>query len=263
MSLDLMEFNFTHTSEFELLSKWKAICENYSQLHEQSYIYYKRLNNGLMIPIITLSTCGGSINVILSLQHAQWYYQLCMGFFGLFVGLLSGIYNCLNVPEYQEKHDIFSHSFDQLARTIDMELVLFVSKNDTYSSLQEFIKIVKSNLDKLTENAPSIPEFILVKMNEKTIEIVEHSIWGSYRSRYTSSISNTNPSVSNTNPSVSKDAMNHINKIESTRDRNRRDSRKLLRDSILNPRRSIDCSQIVINNKHENSFKIISDISDI
>ena len=151
-------------NELQLLSKWKDICDNYKHLHEESYAYFFRLNNGLMIPIITLSTCSGSISIIFSLQESAWYFQLIAGVFGLSVGLLSGIYNFLSVPEFQEKHYIYAVNFDQLARTIDMELVLYKSSNKTYASLPEFIKIVKTNLDRLIENAPSIPEHILKGM---------------------------------------------------------------------------------------------------
>lgn len=153
--------------ELQLLSRWKDICDNYKHLHEESYAYFFRLNNGLMIPIITLSTCSGSISIIFSLQESAWYFQLIAGVLGLSVGLLSGIYNFLGVPEYQEKHDIFAVNFDQLARTIDMELVLYRSSNKMYASLPEFVKFVKTNLDRLIENAPPIPEHIMKGMETR------------------------------------------------------------------------------------------------
>ena len=151
-------------TELELLTRWKSISDNYKHLHEESYSYFFRLNNGLMIPIIALSTCSGGINVIFSFQETTWYIQLITGIFGFSVAMLSSVYNFLNVPEYQEKHDMYSVHFDQLSRTIDMELVLYASKSKTYASLPEFIKIVKTNMDRLIENAPPIPKHILDKL---------------------------------------------------------------------------------------------------
>ena len=230
-------------NELQLLSKWKDICDHYKHLHEESYAYYFRLNNGLMIPIITLSTCSGSISIIFSLQESAWYFQLIAGVFGLSVGLLSGIYNFLSVPEFQEKHDIYAVNFDQLARTIDMELVLYKSSNKTYASLPEFIKIVKTNLDRLIENAPSIPEHIMKKMDIRcaTKELI---IGGDTEdtepspqtevTEYIDKRSSTDLEASDISITFS-DVSEDIKRFESHKSFNgkRRNSRLLLRDSIL------------------------------
>ena len=209
-------------NELELLTRWKSISDNYKRLHEESYSYFFRLNNGLMIPIIALSTCSGGINVIFSFQETTWYIQLITGIFGFSVAMLSSVYNFLNVPEYQEKHDMYSVHFDQLSRTIDMELVLYASKSKTYASLPEFIKIVKTNMDRLIENAPPIPKHILDRLIIKDIHVSqtnsyenktfstplpsnEHSIYPPSKLAIPNELSTSFPLTSTSSESQSKD----------------------------------------------------------
>lgn len=56
-----------------------------------------------------------------------------------------------------------------------MELVLFKNDSKTYNSLGEFIKIVKTELDKLIDNGPFIPSHIVGVTSECSIgEQIQH-----------------------------------------------------------------------------------------
>ena len=122
-----------------------------------------------MISIITFSTSGGTLNVLMSFGTSKWYIQLVVGFFGLLTAILSAVHNFLDVPESQERHNMYSSGFGQIVRAIDMEIVLANTKNESYASLGEFIKIIKNDIDRLISNAPPIPEHLLDETTILTI----------------------------------------------------------------------------------------------
>ena len=166
--------------EIHLLKRWKNITNSFETLHQNSYEYYKKINYGLMIPVILLTTISGIFNMVLSFNTTDcsddindFPLQIMLSSFSLTAGALTTLYNFLNVPTYQESHNMHSSEFNKLYREIEMELVLYQSSNKTYTSLAEFIKITKTNLDRLIENAPPIPTFILSKHFKKDIN--EHN----------------------------------------------------------------------------------------
>lgn len=157
--------------EIHLLREWKEFTKKYEWLHFKSYTYFKYINYGLMIPIIILTSVSGSANIILSSVSSDDcntkgvdHPQLIVGFTTIIAAIMTTIYNFMKVPEFQQRHLTHSSDFNKLSREIEMELVLFETKYKTYTSLEEFIKMMRTRLDRFIENAPPIPNKVLKEL---------------------------------------------------------------------------------------------------
>lgn len=163
------------STELELLGRWFEICNNYSHLHHLSFEYYRKVNYFMMLPIMLITTVTGSFNLVLSFYPTLIYIQIVLGVLGLFAGMISSMYNFLEIPQLQEKHNLHSSQFEKYGRTIEMELVLYKNKSKTYASLAEFIKIIKAEIDHLVDNGPFIPAHILqnnsLSINEQKLSL--------------------------------------------------------------------------------------------
>ena len=169
ISTELQTFEKRLTmKEITLLREWNEFTKTYELLHFKSYTYFKYINYGLMIPIIILTSMSGSANIILSAisssdchKNNVDYPQLVVGFTTIIAAILTTIYNFVKVPEFQQRHLTHSSDFNKLSREIEMELVLFETTHKTYSSLEEFIKTMRTRLDRFIESAPPIPNKVL------------------------------------------------------------------------------------------------------
>lgn len=168
VTTELQPFENLTMKEITLLREWNAFTKTYELLHFKAYTYFKYINYGLMIPIIILTSMSGSANIILSAissssckQEGVDYPHLMVGFSTIIAAILTTIYNFVKVPEFQQRHLTHSSDFNTLSRQIEMELVLFESTHNTYSSLEEFIKTMRTRLDRLVENAPPIPSKVI------------------------------------------------------------------------------------------------------
>lgn len=160
--------------EITLLREWNDFTKTYELLHFKSYTYFRYINYGLMIPIIILTSMSGSANIILSAisssdckKDSVDYPQLVVGFTTIIAAMLTTIYNFMKVPEFQQRHLTHSSDFNKLSREIEMELVLFESTHKTYSSLEEFIKTMRTRLDRFIESAPPIPNKVMISFCSK------------------------------------------------------------------------------------------------
>ena len=175
-SHEFVPISLMSQNETELLKRWFEVCTNYSALHYTAFCYYKKLNYAMMIPIMILTTFSGTFNMIISFHSSTIYFNLILGILGLLSGMLSSIYNFLEIPHLQEQHSMYSTHFEKFARTIEMELVLFKNDTKTYNSLGEFVKIIKTEIDILIDNGPYIPHHIVSCDNFNTQNISKCSL---------------------------------------------------------------------------------------
>jgi hypothetical protein len=167
--------------EEKLLAKWadKAAC--YRWLHDASENKYSRLNMFVTIPVIVLSTLTGTANFGLgsmvpsSLQGAA---QLGIGGFSLITGIISTVANYLRYAQRMEAHRGAAISWGKLYRKISVELAL---ARPIREKCMDFILVCRSEMDRLTEQSPTIPEDILKKFknefDEKQVELTDPIKW--------------------------------------------------------------------------------------
>lgn len=196
----LCKMNMSTAKEIKLLQDWRMFTQKYEWLHLKSYSHFKFLNYGIMIPIIILTSISGSANIILSSGMSSNngcnspegidYPQLVVGFMTISAAILTTIYNFMKIPELQQKHFTHTSGFNKLTREIEMELVLYETTHKTYSSLEEFIKAMRTTLDRYIDSAPSIPGKILRSLPKFHSEVYGMSIINN-RSMVTSQIIST------------------------------------------------------------------------
>lgn len=148
-------------SEEELLAKWadKATC--YRWMHDKAEKMYSRLNMIMTIPVIVLSTLTGTANFGMSStvpKEMQTYAQLGIGGVSLITGIISTVANFLRYAQGMEAHRGAAISWGKLYRKISVELSLPRTQREPS---MDFLLVCRSELDRLIEQSPSIPDSII------------------------------------------------------------------------------------------------------
>jgi hypothetical protein len=165
--------------EEKLLAKWadKAAC--YRWLHDESEKKYSRLNMILTIPVIVLSTLTGTANFGLASMvptNVQNLAQVGIGGVTLFTGIVSTVANYLRYAQRMEAHRGAAISWGKLYRKISVELAL---ARHLRESCMEFLLVCRSELDRLTEQSPTIPDDVVVmfKSSFPSVELTDSIVW--------------------------------------------------------------------------------------
>ena len=150
-----------HTQQELILKQWSEIGSSYRYLHDRSFLKFNKQNMGFAIPVIVISTVTGTANFAQGSfpVAAQPYVPAVIGFFNLLAGLLTTISQFLRVSELLEGHRAASIAYSKFSRNIAVELSLPVSQR-SMSGL-DFINSCRSELDRLIEQSPNIPEEIV------------------------------------------------------------------------------------------------------
>ena len=159
--------------EEKLLAKWadKAAC--YRWLHDAAEKKYSRRNMWVTIPVIVLSTLTGTANFGLGSTvpaALQTIAQLTIGGVSVLTGIISTVANFLRYAQKMESHRGASISWGKLYRKISVELSLGRPQRE---ACMDFILVCRSELDRLTEQSPSIPEKILKSFRAEFTDKVE------------------------------------------------------------------------------------------
>ena len=167
--------------EEKLLAKWadKAAC--YRWLHDESEKKYSRLNMVVTLPVIVLSTLTGTANFGLGSTvpaNFQTSAQLTIGGFSLVTGIISTIANYLRYAQKMEAHRGAAISWGKLYRKISVELSLGRAQREP---CMDFILVCRSELDRLTEQSPMIPDDILAifkkEFTQDEVPLTDHVKW--------------------------------------------------------------------------------------
>lgn len=164
----------------EIFADWADIAACYRLLHDWSQKKYHRLNLGLSIPVILLTTLTGSANLSVSSvtgddKDSQKFSNLVIGGISIVAGILSTVSNFLRFAPSMEAHRIASLSWGKLQRTISVELAL--DRNDRKDSM-DFLKVCRAEIDRLIEQSPSVPESVLKRFELQFKEPVQKKLEG-------------------------------------------------------------------------------------
>lgn len=157
------KFHNGWTKELEtLFADWadKAAC--YRWMHERTSRIFGQKDQSLMFPIIILSTVTGAANFaldsVLTDPTIKKYAQLGLGGMSILTGILTTIANRLGYSSGCESHRVASISWGKFNRFICIELSLH--PNERMESFS-FMKMFRTELDRLIEQSPSIPETVI------------------------------------------------------------------------------------------------------
>ena len=156
----MTDFAWHHQHE-EILKRWSEIGASYRYLHDKSMQKFNTSNMRFTIPVIVISTITGTASFALSSMPASWqpFAPSVIGALNLTAGLVSTISQFLRVSELLAEHRSASIAFGKFSRTIAVELSLPVKERDV--SGQEFIAKMRTELDRLLEQSPAIPNAII------------------------------------------------------------------------------------------------------
>ena len=157
------KFHNGWTPELEnLFADWadKAAC--YRWMHEKTERIYHKKDQGFMFPIIILSTVTGAanfaLNSVISDTTMKNYAQLGLGGLSILTGILTTIANRLGYSSGSEAHRLISTSWGKFNRLIVIELSLHP---DERMESFAFMKMFRTELDRLIEQSPSIPDYVI------------------------------------------------------------------------------------------------------
>jgi hypothetical protein len=141
-----------------LMSEWSDIAMCYRWLHDHSEKIYHKKTLWINIPVIVLSTLGGTANFgiqsIFSDDTSKKLASFAIGGVSLFAGLLTTINNYLRYPQLEESNRVASIAWGKFQRLIAVELSLH--PDERMDSL-DFLKVCRADLDRLIEQSPPIP----------------------------------------------------------------------------------------------------------
>jgi hypothetical protein len=151
-----------------LMGEWSDIAICYRWIHDQSEKHYHTRSLWINLPVIILSTLGGTANFgIQSLfedDTIKKYASFGIGGISLFAGLLTTVGNYLRYAQLEESHRGASIAWGKFQRLIAIEVAL--SPNERMDAL-DFLKICRVDLDRLIEQAPPIPKKCIDKFSQK------------------------------------------------------------------------------------------------
>jgi len=156
-----------------LLSQWGEISLCYDWLHNYSQRKYKTKYHRMSIPIIVLSTLTGTANFADSYVPVGFKqgFSACVGGLNIFCGILGTLMSFLKYAEIYEAHRIAAVSWSSLGRNIQIELAL---KDERRKNCRDFLKVSRSEYDRLLESSPAIDMDIIALFNRRFNDTYPH-----------------------------------------------------------------------------------------
>ena len=156
------------TDECEtLLAEWSEKASCYRWLHGRCEKSYRTWYYCFSIPVIILSTLTGAANVGMDSfvpAESKSMASAIVGGINIFAGIVSTLQNFLKVAELMEGHRIAGVSWGKLQRNISIELSLDPSRRVLQT---DFLKLSRSEYDRLIEAGPIIDDGIIKQFNKK------------------------------------------------------------------------------------------------
>ena len=154
----------------ELLSSWADIAACYKWLHESSFRKYSSKNYWFAVPVIVLSTIAGTLSVSIQGYVPTEYVsfaQAGIGAMNIFTGILTTLQSLFKYAQTSESHNNVSIGWSKLQRNISIELSV---SRESRKDADSFIKICRSEYDRLIEQSPTISVDIINLFKSKFAE---------------------------------------------------------------------------------------------
>ena len=144
-----------------LLAEWSEKAACFRWLHSRSEKRYRIRNYSFTIPVIILSTLTGTANFAMDSFVPEDYKQVamaCVGGVNIFAGIISTLQNFLRYAELMETHRMCEVQWSKFGRNISVELALDPRRR---KPANDFLKICRSEYDRLIEQSPPIDDPII------------------------------------------------------------------------------------------------------
>ena len=149
----------------------RALC--YSWLHLNSQKRYSRLDTRIALPVIVLSTIAGTGSIASqSLFDGSQTASVVIGCISLSVGIMNTISNYFGWAKRSEGHKISAQTYSKLHKFIMIELSL---PRKERMKAKDMLKIVREQLERLSETSPQIPDEVIKSFNERFHDLTDVS----------------------------------------------------------------------------------------
>jgi hypothetical protein len=177
MDMDKDESKSYSETSTEIVASWnvnqesllKGIAERSNcmrWLHSESNQYFENLNFYFTIPNVIISTLNGSFTMSLTSLFPEPASQksatTLIGLISIFSAVLITMNQYVKSQQMMEAHRAAGLSYGKLYRVIMNELAL---RRDQRSNGLDFLKIVRVEIDRLENTAPTILPFIIRKFS--------------------------------------------------------------------------------------------------
>lgn len=148
-----------------IMVEWCDIAQCYKWLHSKCHRKLSIRQAWFTIPSIALSTISGTASFAQASlpEDIQVYAPMAIGTINILIGISTTIQQYLKIAELSESHRISAISWDKFARNIRIELA---KDPDERMDAGQFLKICRSEFDRLMETSPSIDERTVEQFNE-------------------------------------------------------------------------------------------------
>jgi hypothetical protein len=151
-----MEWN---TQIEKVISEQGEQCLSYSWLHDRSQKKYNRLDVWVNVPVIIISSAVGSASIGSESLFAGFEKaSVILGVLSIFVAILNTLGSYFAWGKRSEGHRISSIQFSKIYNFIKIELSL---PRNQRLAIEEFLKLIKEQLERLKEISPQIPDDII------------------------------------------------------------------------------------------------------
>ncbi|NJL46670.1 MAG: DUF4231 domain-containing protein [Leptolyngbyaceae cyanobacterium SM2_5_2] len=138
-----------------LLSDWYRRIRFAQFAHYEAAKSYDRMNYGLGIPVVVLSTFVGTSVFANIGSTVDATFQILIGLVSVVAATLASLQTFFRFSEKAEKHRAAASKYGALRREIE-EIMVLRSQAD----LKDAIPSLRSKVDRLSEEAPHIPHRI-------------------------------------------------------------------------------------------------------
>lgn len=158
------------TKEIEdLMAEWADNAKCFHLMHKQAEFHLSKKNTQIVFPVIFLSGITGIANFGLSSilgddQQLQKYAQMAIGGVNFIAGLFTTVGNYYKFAQASESHKAAALSWGKFMRLIQIELRLHPNER---TDCMIFLKMCRTELDRLMEQSPIIQEKIIAQFKSK------------------------------------------------------------------------------------------------
>lgn len=159
--------NSWNSSHEKLLASIGDRANGMRWMHNQSHIYYEKLNFWLTIPNVAVTALAGSASIGITTLFSgsnQTIVSLIIGLMTLSSGVLTTINQYMKTSQLAEAHRVACIAYAKLYRIISGELAL---RRDQRINAQSFLEVIREEQNRLEEASPNIQDQIIYQFNKK------------------------------------------------------------------------------------------------